>query len=153
MPTADSEISVALADSMNAAAAAGNISPTLFYENPSLLPAGYAIPIDHYHGLYQHGGVLVATTFPSACKVLAVPAQTRVFYCWDFEWMRIERKEFHVLNAVYGNPNLTVVTGTKRQQEVFGKVWGRPSAGFCQPDIGLILELAGLLRNPNSGTK
>lgn len=149
VPTADSDIAVALSESLIELARTGRVSPTLFYENPSRTPEN-TVPTDHHHGLFFHRGILVATTYTTAAKALMVPATLRILYCWDCEWVRADRKEFHALNAVYGSPQLVLVAGTRHQQEVITRTWGRRVAGFCGPDLGLILETAGVLQNKNS---
>ncbi len=143
--TAEADIARALTPSLPGVAA------TLFCENPSKIPGDLEVPLDHFSGLFTHGGVLVATSLATASKILAVPAETRIFYCWDLEWMRMGNKQYHALRSIYANPLLTIVTGTPQQRAAYNLAWGWAVAGWTAPDIGLILEKAGVLRTPNNG--
>lgn len=78
-------------------------------------------------------GVMVATSFSTAAKILRFPGPSRkLFYVWDLEWMRMGQKDFRSLQKVYGTNELTLVARSEDHARILSQVWNR--------DVGIITD-------------
>ena len=114
-----------------------------FYERlnvPCIRPSFASMPLCE---LYGHNGTVVATDLSTARFVAncAAPRQ-RFFLCWDLDWLRIPRKEFRDLRAVYGDERLTLLARSDDHARVLQNAWNRPVTVVGDLDFPTILSLA-----------
>lgn len=120
--------------------------PTLdiiaFFETPTpaCLPANFAqMPLSEGWG---YDGVMVATTFGTAKKLLSFPGPlAKCFYVWDLEWTRGSGKSYEEQAAVYRHKDLRLLARGPDHSLVIEQCWNRPVAGLV-PDVDLHSLLA-----------
>ena len=76
---------------------------------------------------YDYKGVLIATDVNSASRILEYPGTTdKFFYVWDLEWIRMQQKQYEVLDIVYNNPKMPLIARSKRHFNLLKNLWSKP---------------------------
>ena len=119
---------------------------TAFIENqvPACLPANFAV-MPMYEA-WGYDGVVVATSFTTAQKLLAFPCPAKkFFYVWDLEWVRpFCRRTYREWASVYRDPRLQLITRGPDHTKVIREAWGRDTCREVPDcDLAQLLEVAG----------
>jgi hypothetical protein len=118
-----SQLAYALIRELNAAS---GCDPYVFWEEPRrpcVTPRFACMPVVD---AWSFDGPLVATTLSTANKVRAIPAASpKLFYVWDLEWVRPQRKHWLQFQPVYGDPALTLVARDESHRDAIESAWNR----------------------------
>lgn len=97
-----------------------------FYEiSPECLRPNFAVM--NLSEAYNYNGILVATDANSASRIIEFPGTVnRFFYVWDFEWLRLNNKNFEDLKTIYDNNKLPLIARSKTHFNLLKKIWKEP---------------------------
>jgi hypothetical protein len=97
-----------------------------FYENIQRHCLAMNFAVMQIAEAFAFDGTVVATTFSTAEKLLRFPSpKKRLFYVWDLEWLRSPRTPYRTWQAVYGNPELTLLARSQDHAKAIGQAWNR----------------------------
>lgn len=87
-------------------------------------------------------GPVIATNFSTASKLIKMPGPSRKFYyVVDLEWVG-RGQPFEQYQAVYGNPNLTLIARGETHKKILENCWNRKVPFVCPTfSIDKMMEL------------
>ena len=119
------------------------IDGMVFYENLSsaCLPLNFAAM--NMSECWCHSGPIIATSFSTAETMAGFPAEKKVFYIWDLEWMRSNnKKQYEQYRDVYTNESIQLIARSEAHKDSVENAFNR-KVNCVIPDFNLnkVLEV------------
>jgi hypothetical protein len=122
--------------------AAGNTDVIAFYENISKPCVPVSFPLMSIYDGYNYDGVMVATNFNTAAKLIKFPcSRSKYFYVHDLEWIRHDRRHYGMLASVYCNPELRLLTRGAEYARILRSCWNREVHVIEEMNLDTLCEL------------
>ncbi len=75
----------------------------------------------------NYNGSLIATNLNSAARILEFPGtQSKYWYCWDLDWLRMQNRDYDELRKVYESPRLKLIARSERHAKIIRNAWRDP---------------------------
>lgn len=97
---------------------------TVFFENPQPVFTNLLFPLMHISEAYEVRCPLIATSLSTADKLIHFPGcRRKLFYVWDLEWIRIQNKQYSVLENIYRNKELKLIARSSEHADLIKECW------------------------------
>ena len=122
-----SELNCTIFKQINKMAEDNIINPVIFVEDVNHIFIQPKCLVLQAYELYGFKEPVISTTLSSAQKLIKIPTiKKKLFYIWDFEWLRFSKPNNELMNSVYGSSKLDIINRTEERANVYEKIWNIP---------------------------
>lgn len=99
-----------------------------YYENlhKNCMPPNFAVM--QIAEAWGQRGPMIATTLSTAFKLIGFPADRKLFYIWELEWIREGNKQYEMYADVYTHTDLELVARSQSHKRLIESTFNREVA-------------------------
>ena len=120
-----SQLSYYLINNFNKVAGKGNVDPTVYCENVEKDCMFARFPTMQIAEAWGQEGIMIATSLSTAKKMASYPsANTKIYYVWDLEWLRMPHNYNPVLD-LFSNNKIKIISRCNNHSAVIENSFNR----------------------------